>query len=124
MPADPPQIDDPAARPLSVLRALIDSVDQEILQLLARRNGLVGEIAAYKRAHGVAIRDRRREREIIADRRRRAGSVGLSPEVIESMLRLILWASRDRQAALKAELPPDVDERTIAVIGGRARWAS
>ncbi len=121
MPTDPPQIDDPAARPLSVLRALIDSVDHEILQLLARRNGLVGEIAAYKRAHGVAIRDRRREREIIADRRRRAGSLGLSPEVIESMLRLILWASRDRQAALKAEVPPDVDERTIAVVGGRGQ---
>ena len=90
LPPYPPQIDDPAARPLSVLRALIDSVDHEVLKLLARRDGLVGEIAAYKRAHGVAIRDRRREREIIADRRRRAGSLGLSPEVVESMLRLIV----------------------------------
>lgn len=90
LPPDPPQIDDPAARPLSVLRALIDSVDHEVLKLRARRDGLVGEFAAYKRAHGVAIRDRRREREIIADRRRRAGSLGLSPEVVESMLRLIL----------------------------------
>ena len=48
------------SRSLPVLRALIDAVDHEVLQLLSRRNGLVTEIAAYKRAHGVAIRDHRR----------------------------------------------------------------
>jgi len=108
-------------RPLDGLRAMIDAVDHEMLDLLARRNALVGEIAAYKRAHGVAIRDRRREREILADRCRRAERVGLRPEVIESMLRLMLWASRDRQAALRAEVPPDLPPRTVAVIGGRGQ---
>ncbi|MHC4415533.1 MAG: bifunctional chorismate mutase/prephenate dehydrogenase [Planctomycetota bacterium] len=113
-----PGADDPQARPLAVLRAMIDAVDHEMLHLLARRNALVGEIAAHKRVHGIAIRDRRRERQIIADRRERAGPLGLSPDVIESMLRLILWASRDRQAALRAEVPPDLEQRTVAVIGG------
>ncbi len=108
-------------RPLDVLRAMIDTLDHEMLDLLGRRNALVGEIAAYKRAHGVAIRDRQREQEIIADRRRWAERVGLRPEVIESMLRLMLWASRDRQAALRAELPPDFRQRTVAVIGGRGQ---
>ena len=98
---------------------MIDSVDHDILQLLSRRHALVGEIAGYKRAHGVAIRDRTREQEIIADRRERSGRLGLSPEVIESMYRLILWASRDRQAALRAEVPSDLEERTVAVIGGK-----
>src|SRR5689334_9884586 len=59
-------------RSLPVLRALIDAVDHDILQLLSRRNGLVAEVAAYKRQHSVAIRDARREREIIADRRERS----------------------------------------------------
>jgi chorismate mutase/prephenate dehydrogenase len=106
-------------RPLAVLRATIDAVDHEVLQLLARRNALVGEIAACKREHGLAIRDLQREREIIGDRRRRAGGLGLSAEVVESMYRLVLWASRDRQAALKAEVPPDLQQRSVAVIGGR-----
>ncbi|MCH8258777.1 MAG: chorismate mutase, partial [Planctomycetes bacterium] len=105
-------------RPLPVLRALIDAVDHELLQLLSRRNGLVGEIAAYKRAHGVAIRDHQREREIIADRRDRSEPLGLRPDVVESLFRLMLWASRDRQAALRAEVPLDLEPRTVAIIGG------
>jgi chorismate mutase/prephenate dehydrogenase len=109
--------DDP--RSLPVLRALIDAVDHDVLQLLSRRNGLVAEIADYKRRHGVAIRDARREREIIADRRERSATLGLAPEVIESIFRLVLWASRDRQASLRAQVPMDIEPKTIAIIGGR-----
>ena len=112
------------ARSLPVLRALIDAVDHEVLQLLSRRNGLVAEIAAYKRAHGVAIRDHGREREIIADRRERSTPLGLQPDVIEGMYRLILWASRDRQASLRAQVPLDVEIKTVAVIGGRGAMGS
>lgn len=111
-------------RSLPVLRALIDAVDHEVLQLLSRRNGLVAEVAAYKRAHGVAIRDHRREREIIADRRERSTPLGLQPDVIEGMYRLLLWASRDRQASLRAQVPLDIETKTIAVIGGRGGMGS
>ena len=106
-------------RSLPVLRAMIDSVDREILQLLARRNGIVAEIAECKRDHHLEIRDPKRESELLQDRRRRAGHLGLSPELIESMFRLVLWASRDRQAALKAEVPPDLPPRSVAIIGGK-----
>lgn len=105
-------------RPLPVVRAMIDAVDRDVLQLLARRNALVAEIAQYKREHALPIRDLVRDAEIIADRCARAQRLGLSPELIESLFRLVLWGSRDRQAALKAEVPPDVESRTIAIIGG------
>jgi len=98
---------------------MIDGVDREILQLLAKRNAIVAELAEFKREHRVAIRDLRRERELLDDRRRRAAALGLSPELIDSLFRLVLWGSRDRQAALKAEVPPDVEPRVVAVIGGR-----
>src|SRR4026209_2333674 len=104
--------DDP--RSLPVLRALIDAIDHEVLQLLSRRNGLVAEVAAYKRAHGVAIRDHRREREIIAEPRERSTPLGLQPDVIEGISRLILWASRDRQASLRAQVPLDTETKTVA----------
>ena len=115
------QFDPAAVKPLPVLRAMIDALDREVLQLLARRNGLVAQVAQYKREHTVPIRDFEREREILADRAARAVPLGLSPEVIENMYRLILWASRDRQAALKAEVPLDVEPRTIAIIGGQGQ---
>jgi chorismate mutase/prephenate dehydrogenase len=113
------RIEPSPGRSLPVLRALIDAIDHDLLHLLARRNGLVAEIAQCKRETGRDIRDLDRERELLDDRRQRAIPLGLSPELIESMFRLVLWASRDRQAALRAEVPPDVEPRTVAIIGGR-----
>ncbi len=114
---DNPEV--PTTRPLAVLRAMIDAVDRDVLQLLGRRYAIVSELAEHKRDHGLPIRDFRREREILDDRRARATPLGLAPEMIDSLFRLILWASRDRQAALKAELPLDIESRSVAVIGGK-----
>lgn len=113
-------MDEPTSfRPLAVLRAQIDAVDRDVMQLLGRRMALVAEVAECKRGTGRRIRDFRREREILDDRRERAGQLGLSPGVVESMWRLVLWASRDKQASLRAEVPRDVEPVTVAIIGGR-----
>ena len=48
-------------RPLPVVRALIDSLDHDLLGLLGRRNALVAEIAQFKRENRVPIRDYARE---------------------------------------------------------------
>lgn len=106
------------ARPLAVLRALIDAVDRDVLQLLGRRMALVAEVAETKRNTGQRIRDFVRERQVLDDRCERAAGLGLSPGVIESMWRLVLWASRDKQAALRAEIPHDVEPKTVAIVGG------
>ena len=106
-------------RPLTVLRALIDAVDRDILQLLSRRMGIVAEIAAYKRGHGRRIRDFDRERNVLDDRRGRAARLGLNEGAIESIWRLLMLASRDHQAALRAEVPLHMEPVTVAIIGGR-----
>jgi chorismate mutase/prephenate dehydrogenase len=108
-------------RPLSLLRAMVDALDRELLQLAARRMALVGEIAEYKRRHGVRIRDPRRERDVLEDRCRRAEALGLPRDEIESIFRLLLRASRDHQAALRAEVSPQLEQRTVAVIGGEGK---
>ncbi|MCP4249445.1 MAG: bifunctional chorismate mutase/prephenate dehydrogenase [bacterium] len=105
-------------RPLAVLRAMIDAIDHDVLHLLARRTALVGEIAAYKREHSVRIRDATRERAILDDRCARAQGLGLSRDVVEAMYRLIMLASRDHQAALRAELPLEIEPKVVAIIGG------
>ncbi|MCC7292225.1 MAG: bifunctional chorismate mutase/prephenate dehydrogenase [Phycisphaerales bacterium] len=114
-------MDDPRVtnRPLPVLRAMIDAIDRDMLQLMARRMAIVGEIAAFKREHQVPIRDRSREREVIADRCGRAEKLGLPREEIEAIYRLVLLTSRDHQASLRAELPVVVEPKSVAVIGGK-----
>lgn len=109
----------PSPRPLPILRAMIDALDHDLLQIVARRMALVAEIAAAKRAEGVKIRDAQRERDVLADRSRLADELGLPRGEIESLFRLLLRASRDHQAALRAEVPPDESPRTVAIIGGR-----
>lgn len=108
-------------RPLAVLRAMIDALDRDLLQVAARRMALVAEVAAYKRLHGLHVRDPQRERELIADRVRRAEELGLPRGEVESIFRLLLRASRDHQSALRAEVAPDAQPRTVAVVGGRGR---
>jgi chorismate mutase/prephenate dehydrogenase len=97
---------------------MIDALDRDLLQIVARRMALVAEVAAAKRAHGTKIRDPRREREVLADRARLAEELGLPRGEMESLFRLLLRASRDHQASLRAEVPPNDVPRTVAIVGG------
>ena len=122
MSQDDPTSPDPAApRPLPLLRAMIDALDRELLQLAARRMAIVTEVAAYKREHHLRVRDFAREREVLADRARTAEELGLPQWEVESIFRLLLRASREQQSALRVEVPPDEVPRTVAVIGGAGR---
>lgn len=115
---------DPSPRSLPVLRAMIDTLDRDLLQIMARRMSLVAEVAAYKRANGIRIRDPRRERDVLDDRRDRARELGLPVGEIESIFRVLLRSSRDHQAALRAEVPVDAATRTIAIIGGHGKMGA
>jgi chorismate mutase/prephenate dehydrogenase len=110
-----------APRPLPVLRAMIDALDRDLLQIMARRMALVAEVAAFKRAHGVRIRDAVRERDVLRDRHERAVELGLPAGEIESIFRVLLRSSRDHQAALRAEIPLDEPSHVIAIIGGHGK---
>lgn len=100
------------------LRAEIDKLDHEMLELLARRTAVVTRVADVKRRHALMVRDRTRESEILEDRRSHCERLGLRTETIESLYRLLLTASRDHQAALGTEVPDDLPKKTVAIIGG------
>ncbi|MBQ5535801.1 MAG: chorismate mutase, partial [Oscillospiraceae bacterium] len=44
-------------------RAQIDRIDAELVRLFAERMELAAQIAAYKKAHGLAVLDSAREQE-------------------------------------------------------------
>ncbi len=111
--------ENPDQTPLEALRAALDEVDHELLDLLVRRMGIVADIAVRKREERVRIRDLTRERRVLDDRCARAKELGLPPDSIESVWRQLMLMSRERQAALRAEVPPDVEPKRLAIIGGK-----
>ncbi|MGB8330474.1 MAG: bifunctional chorismate mutase/prephenate dehydrogenase [Polyangiales bacterium] len=108
----------PDEGPLSELRGALDELDHRLLELLVRRMEIVGDIAARKRERRVRIRDLERERRVLEDRCARAEELGLPMGSIESVWRQLMLMSRERQAALRAEVPLDVESKTIAIVGG------
>ncbi|HCT56171.1 MAG TPA: bifunctional chorismate mutase/prephenate dehydrogenase [Gemmatimonas aurantiaca] len=100
---------------------MIDALDRDLLQIIARRKALVAEVASWKRQHGLRIRDPQREQQVLRDRHEHAAELGLPAGEVESIFRLLLRSSRDQQAALRAEVPLDQAPRTVAIIGGHGK---
>ena len=61
---------------ISELRARIDVVNDDILKLFLERMDLVEQVGEYKKAHGLPVRNRQREREILASISEKAGDQG------------------------------------------------
>ncbi|MCH2138871.1 MAG: bifunctional chorismate mutase/prephenate dehydrogenase [Phycisphaerales bacterium] len=119
MTAPPPddRTDQPVPPALQALRDRIDEVDLQLVDLLGARAKLITEVAAVKRDTGVPIKDPAREASLLASRTARAVGTGVSADTVEGLFRLLLRASRDRQAGLRAAVPTDLRLCTVAVIG-------
>lgn len=75
---------------LNEKRAALDALDAELIDLLARRAGIVQEIWAWKQAHGVERVDPAREAELRARLLAQAESLGLSREAVGAILARIV----------------------------------
>lgn len=78
---------------LRELRGRIDEVDSTLVRLLARRRELVGQVADIKREHGLPVYVPEREKQLLADRREEALRHGVSPDMVEDLLRRIMRES-------------------------------
>jgi chorismate mutase len=79
------------------LRAEIDAIDSQLLDLLIRRAALAVEIAGLKVRDGVPILDPDRESDVL--NRARAASRGpLEPDAAERIFRAVMRESRRLQA--------------------------
>ena len=82
----------------SSLRAQLDGIDEALQELFERRMALVGEIAAYKQAHGLPVLDPVREAEKLAAAEARAAA-GLA-SYDEAFFLQLMELSRRRQEEL------------------------
>ncbi|MEL0628079.1 bifunctional chorismate mutase/prephenate dehydrogenase [Psychromonas aquatilis] len=103
--------------PLSKLRDEIDAVDQQIIDLLAERLRLVGEVGEVKTKHGLPIYVPEREAAMLAKRREEAEKKGVPASLIEDILRRTMRESyaSENETGFKTVNP---DMKRIVIIGG------
>lgn len=103
--------------PLSKLRDKIDAVDQQIIDLLAERLRLVGEVGEVKAKHGLPIYVPEREAAMLAKRREEASAKGVPANLIEDILRRTMRESyaSENDTGFKTVNPK---MKRIVIIGG------
>ncbi len=101
---------------LDQLRQGIDALDSQLVELLAKRAALTTEVGKIKAESGVPVYVPEREKSLIASRREQAEHAGVSPELVEDLLRRIMRESYHTQNNRYRCVNPDVGN--IVVIGG------
>ncbi len=71
------------------LRREIDSIDNELLELLAKRMRISSEIGTYKKEHGIAVLQTGRYNEILEKRIANGERLGMSREFMRTFLEAI-----------------------------------
>lgn len=92
---------------LQEIRRRIDEIDEKLVNMLADRLKLSGDIAALKRKLKVGARDEARERAVIDRTRSLARERGIDADFVESVMRLVM-----------AQMVGEERER----LGGRGMW--
>src|SRR3981189_3656368 len=105
---------------LDELRTALTEVDEQLLDLVARRQALSEQVAAVKRATGRATRDFGREREVILRGRNAASRLGVPPDLAESLLRQLIQSSLATQEQARVAAQAHGSGKRALVIRGAA----
>jgi chorismate mutase/prephenate dehydrogenase len=105
---------------LGVLRDEIDDIDGQLVALLAKRRVVTTKVGLLKSAVGMPIFAPEREASLLKVRRQQAIDAGLSPELIEDILRRLMQDSYVSQDASGYRcVNPDC--KKVIVIGGKGQ---
>lgn len=74
---------------LETLRKQINTIDEKILKLLAKRVSIVKKIGYYKKQNNLLALDKKRWNEVLKNALSKAESLNLSKKFIEKLLNLI-----------------------------------
>lgn len=110
---------------LQEIRERLSELDRQLLALIAERQRLSREVAEAKRSEGRATRDFSRERDVLMQARATADSLGISPALAESVLRLLIRGSLTTQERIRVAAGGRGGGKTAMVIGGTGkmgRW--
>jgi chorismate mutase/prephenate dehydrogenase len=112
-------------RDLDARRAELSELDQQLLELVARRTQLSLEIGRIKRDLGRGTRDFAREKVVLEKARRRAGELGIPPHVAERLMLSLIETSLGAQEQDRIASTATGTGQRALVIGGSGkmgRW--
>lgn len=95
---------------LTELREQIDHVDKELLEILAQRMDIVEKMGLYKKKNNVTVFQKNRWQEISETRNKWAEELGLNPEFMWDLFKVIHDASIRRQEHILNASPDNTDE--------------
>ena len=110
---------------LEELRNNLSALDRRLVELIAERQRIVGEIGKSKRSTGTGTRDYAREKDVLDMGRAQAAEKGVDPDLVESMLQLLIRTSLESQERDRVVAEGKGDGRKALVIGGAGkmgRW--
>ena len=106
---------------LENLRSELSSIDRRLIELIAERQRIVGEIGRSKQSAGRATRDYEREREVLEKARRQARSLNVDPKIAEEILSTLIRSSLTHQERDRVVAEGKGDGRSVLVIGGAGK---
>lgn len=110
---------------LDELRSRLSAVDRRLVELIAERQEIVGEIGRSKLSTGTGTRDYAREKEVLDMGRSQAEALGVDPDLVEDLLGRLIRTSLASQERDRVIAEGKGDGRRVLVIGGAGkmgRW--
>jgi chorismate mutase len=89
---------------LAAMRSKIDNIDRELMEVLAARMSIVEKLGEYKRDNNVAVLQLDRWKQVHADRAKQATGLGLYPEFVEELFKLVHLESIRKQTEVMSSV--------------------
>jgi chorismate mutase/prephenate dehydrogenase len=106
---------------LDELRKQLTDVDRKIVDLIAERQRIVGDIGRSKQVTGRSTRDYAREKDVLDMGRARAEELGIDPQLAEDILRQLIRSSLANQERDRVIAEGKGDGQRVLVIGGAGK---
>jgi chorismate mutase/prephenate dehydrogenase len=109
---------------LEDLRSDLSSIDRQIIELVAKRQKIVGDIGRRKQSSGRATRDYEREKDVLEMARSQAETMQVDPNLAEELMTALIRSSLTHQERDRVAAEGKGDGRSALVIGGMGKMGN
>ena len=109
---------------LEKLRDALSKIDRQLVDLIAERQRIVGDIGKFKQGAGTGTRDYAREKDVLDMARAQAEDLGIDPDLAEGVLRQLIRSSLASQERDRVIAEGKGDGQRVLVIGGAGKMGA